>query len=95
MFEDTQIDRLANFIMHTIPGEPSKNEGAVDCAIRLLRGYRAALKDIKATLHIDGTLGALGAVKAFNISKNALESKFPFMFSEDGCNPNARARTDV
>lgn len=32
-----QVDKLANFIMAEIPGEPSKSEGAVDCAIRLLR----------------------------------------------------------
>lgn len=32
-----QIDELAKFIMAEIPGEPSKNEGAVDTAIRLLR----------------------------------------------------------
>ncbi len=31
-----QIDRLAQFIMRNIPGEPSQDEGAVDCAIRLL-----------------------------------------------------------
>jgi hypothetical protein len=34
---DDQIQRLANFIMHEIPGEPSQSEGAVDTAIRLLR----------------------------------------------------------
>lgn len=33
----TQVDRLANFIMAEIDGEPSRNEGAVDTAIRLLR----------------------------------------------------------
>lgn len=31
-----QIDRLATFIMDNLPGEPSQDEGAVDCAIRLL-----------------------------------------------------------
>ena len=31
-----QIDRLADFIMQNIPGEPSQSEGAVDTAIRLL-----------------------------------------------------------
>lgn len=37
--EDTQmqIQRLASFIMAEVPGEPRKSEGAVDCAIRLLR----------------------------------------------------------
>ncbi len=32
-----QVDRLAKFIMAEVPGEPSESEGAVDCAIRLLR----------------------------------------------------------
>jgi len=31
-----QIDRLAQFIMDEIPGEPSENEGAIDCAIRVM-----------------------------------------------------------
>lgn len=34
-----QIDRLAQFIVDEIPGEPSRSEGAVDTAIRLLRDY--------------------------------------------------------
>jgi hypothetical protein len=33
----TQIDHLAEVIMHEIPGEPSRSEGAVETAIRLLR----------------------------------------------------------
>lgn len=31
-----QIDRLARWIMANVPGEPSRSEGAVDTAIRLL-----------------------------------------------------------
>ena len=41
-FPDTpekQINRLANFILNEVPGEPSKNEGVVDCAIRIIRNY--------------------------------------------------------
>lgn len=34
---DSQVDRLANYIMNNIPGEPSQNQGAIDTAIRLLR----------------------------------------------------------
>lgn len=34
---DEQINRLANYIMEHVPGEPSRSEGAVDTAIRLLR----------------------------------------------------------
>ena len=33
---EQQIDRLANYILANVPGEPSCNEGAVDTAIRLL-----------------------------------------------------------
>ena len=32
-----QIDRLATFIIENIDGEPSKSEGAIDTAIRLLK----------------------------------------------------------
>jgi hypothetical protein len=32
-----EIDKLAQFIMREIPGEPSQNQGAADTAIRLLR----------------------------------------------------------
>lgn len=32
-----QIDKLSEFILTSIPGEPSRNEGAVDTAIRLLK----------------------------------------------------------
>lgn len=37
---DSQIDRLAKFIMEKIEGEPSQNEGAIDTAIRLLDKWR-------------------------------------------------------
>ncbi len=33
---DSQIDRLAKFIVEHIPGEPSQSEGAVDTAIRIM-----------------------------------------------------------
>lgn len=32
-----QIDDLARFIMAEIPGEPSRDEGAVECAIRIMK----------------------------------------------------------
>lgn len=35
-----QIERLAAFIMAEMPGEPSKNEGAVDTAIRLMGEWK-------------------------------------------------------
>lgn len=38
---DGQIGELAKFIMDEIPGEPSRSEGAIDVAIRLLRSLAA------------------------------------------------------
>lgn len=32
-----QIDRLAQFILDEVPGEPSRSEGAVDTAIRIIK----------------------------------------------------------
>jgi len=33
----SQIKRLAEFIMKSVPGEPSRSEGAVDTAIRVMK----------------------------------------------------------
>lgn len=50
---DAQIERLAQFIMAEVPGEPSENEGAVDTAIRWMRAaLRADL--MKAALTAAG-----------------------------------------
>lgn len=35
-----QIDKLANFIMSEVEGEPSQSEGAVDTAIRIIKSYQ-------------------------------------------------------
>jgi hypothetical protein len=37
---DMQITKLARFIVDEVPGEPSQSEGAVDCAIRIIRSLR-------------------------------------------------------
>ena len=39
---EEQIDALAEVIMYEIPGEPSRGEGAIACAIRLLRAAYVA-----------------------------------------------------
>ena len=36
-----QIDKLANFIMSEVEGEPSQSEGAVDTAIRIIKSYQS------------------------------------------------------
>jgi hypothetical protein len=33
---ESQVQRLADFIVEFVPGEPSQSEGAIDTAIRLL-----------------------------------------------------------
>lgn len=40
---NSQVDRLAKFIMAEVPGEPSESQGAVDTAIRIIRELRAEL----------------------------------------------------
>lgn len=44
------IDALAKWIMENVPGEPSQNEGAVDCAIRIMDSAlaeNARLKEVQ------------------------------------------------
>jgi len=40
-----QVGKLGDFIMANVPGEPSENEGAVDCAIRIITQLREQLKE--------------------------------------------------
>ena len=52
---EEQIDKLANFIMSEIEGEPSQDEGAVDTAIRIIKKLQAdlassKLKECEATI---------------------------------------------
>ena len=44
---DGQIARLAGWIVENVPGEPSRSEGAVDCAIRLLAQRRVYREDVE------------------------------------------------
>ena len=37
---DGQLDKLANFIMSEVEGEPSQNQGVVDAAIRIIKSYQ-------------------------------------------------------
>src|SRR5699024_1091009 len=37
---NSQIDKLAYFIMSEVEGEPSQNQGAVDTAIRIIKSYQ-------------------------------------------------------
>lgn len=42
---ESQVDRLANFIMAEVPGEPSQSEGAIDTAIRIIRTLQARVEE--------------------------------------------------
>lgn len=46
MGANKQLEKLADFIMAEIDGEPSQSEGAGDTAIRLLKRYRTALEKL-------------------------------------------------
>lgn len=39
-----QINRLANFIMNECDGYPNASEGAVDCAIRIIKDHQEQIK---------------------------------------------------
>ena len=42
-----QIDKLANFIMANVEGEPSQSEGAGETAIRIITKLQIDLKEAK------------------------------------------------
>ena len=42
-----EIDKLANFIMAEVEGEPLQNEGAGTCAIRIIKEFQANLAGAK------------------------------------------------
>lgn len=44
MSAEEQTKRVADYIMFNVPGEPSQDEGAGDCAIRLLKEYQAVIR---------------------------------------------------
>jgi len=43
-----QIKLIADYIMANVPGEPSRDEGAGRCAVRLLTKYRAGMSASEA-----------------------------------------------
>ncbi|KPK19754.1 MAG: hypothetical protein AMJ70_08510, partial [Dehalococcoidia bacterium SG8_51_3] len=54
-----QIDKLANFIIDEVDGEPSQSEGAIDCAIRIIKAERQELKRLnKYIRQCEETIGA-------------------------------------
>ena len=44
---NSQINKLANFIMSEVEGEPSQSQGAVDTAIRIIKSYQNQDRNIE------------------------------------------------
>jgi hypothetical protein len=60
----SQIKRLADFIVDEVPGEPSQSEGAIDTAIRVIRKLMEPTESIVKQSHIDVRLIDLPEVRA-------------------------------
>lgn len=46
----SQIDQLATYIMEHVPGEPSESEGAVECAIQVMRRLASQVTVLESEL---------------------------------------------
>ena len=44
---EEQVDMLAIYILHEVDGEPSKNEGAIECAIRIMRESKSESQTLR------------------------------------------------
>ncbi len=61
MIEKDQLSLLADFIMAEVPGEPSRSEGAGDCAIRLIKQYMALVAAVNAYRYAHSAAEAHGS----------------------------------
>lgn len=74
MSTDQQNELVANYIMANVPGEPSRSEGAGECAVRLLAKYRTALIEIMSELGVPGEGYPMPVANAYEIAKQTLEA---------------------
>jgi len=72
MSEEEQTKLVADYIMANVPGEPSRDEGAGGCAVRLLDKYRTALAQIMNELGVPGQGYPQPAADAYEIAERAL-----------------------
>ncbi len=70
MSKNKQIEKLANFIMAEVDGEPFQSEGVVDTAIRIIRKYRSALEELSKL----GNEPHLGNSDGNRIAQKAIEA---------------------
>ena len=75
MSADQQNELVANYIMANVPGEPSRDEGAGDCAVRLLDKYRTALLGIMRELGGPSASYPAPIANAYDIARLALNKE--------------------
>lgn len=67
-----QTKLIADYIMANVEGEPSRDEGVGECAIRLLAKYRAALAQIMLEIGGPGANCPAPVANAYEIARHAL-----------------------
>lgn len=67
-----QTKLVADYIMANVPGEPSRNEGAGEYAIRLLDKYRTALVKIMNELGMPQQNYPAPVANAWEVASDAL-----------------------
>ena len=77
MTASEQTEILANYIMAEIPGEPSQSEGAGETAVRVLRSYREAFRNIMNELGVPGDGYPAPVWNAYEIAREALGEELP------------------
>lgn len=86
MSAETQIEDLSKFILQEVPGEPSQNGGAGECAIRMLMEYQKLSQDLWNLLDDISTAddAAKSNDKAFRKRAYELAEKRNQLMSSDG-----------
>lgn len=72
MSASEQTKLIADYIMFSVPGEPSQDEGAGSCAVRLMTEYRAALAQIMSELGVPNEGYPAPIANAYEIAKGAV-----------------------
>lgn len=72
MSEKSQLELVANYIMSSVPGEPSQDVGAGECAVYLLKRYRTALAGVMSELGAPRAGYPVAVVNAHRIAEEAL-----------------------
>lgn len=88
-----QSRKLADFILENVPGEPSQDEGAVDCAIRLLRSvYTARAAEVPAAVVAEYHATSLPAT--LPVHSGSVLRIVPPQVSTDRCSLHDPANTE-